>query len=194
MGAWAVAFLSGFYLVYLRSWPLLVPGILGILGRYWYTLGVACKYKGLGTVYHIRTQVRAVIIALVLLFITSPAEEIFWRGFLQKWAMDRYGATGGWLYRQTGNLAPCIISHCLWTVGIFLLFPVIKKTYFMQKSGHPMLAVMFSGTSPVFPYFHHCPGLVPCRILVAGILLRDHRGAVLFLLVQRSISSGWAGL
>lgn len=109
------------------------------------------------SIYDIRTEGQPLLIALVLLFITSPAEEIFWRGFIQKWAMDRFGelpgwllgslvysavhiSSGnfmlvmaalvaglfwGWLYQRTGNLAPCIISHCLWTVGIFLLFPVM---------------------------------------------------------------------
>ncbi len=46
----AVAALIGIYLVSLRSWPLLVVGILGILGGYSYTLGIAYKYKGLGTI------------------------------------------------------------------------------------------------------------------------------------------------
>lgn len=109
------------------------------------------------SIYHIRTQGQAIIIALVLLFVTSPAEEIFWRGFIQKWSMDKWGREKGWLvgavlyagvhifsgnfmllmaalvaglfwgwlYLKVENLAPCIISHCLWTVGIFLLFPVV---------------------------------------------------------------------
>lgn len=109
------------------------------------------------SIYNIRTQGQAITIALVLLFITSPAEEIFWRGFIQKWAMERYGNLNGWLlgsclyagvhlasgnfilvmaalvaglfwgfmYWQQRNLIPCIISHCIWTVGIFLLLPMI---------------------------------------------------------------------
>ncbi|HHY60877.1 MAG TPA: 1,4-dihydroxy-2-naphthoate octaprenyltransferase [Clostridia bacterium] len=50
IGCFAVAALIGVYLVYLRGWPLLVVGVLGILGGYGYTLGVAYKYKGLGTI------------------------------------------------------------------------------------------------------------------------------------------------
>lgn len=50
IGAFAIAFLIGLYLVYLRSWPLLVIGLLGIFGGYSYTLGIAYKYKGLGTI------------------------------------------------------------------------------------------------------------------------------------------------
>jgi len=37
------------------------------------------------------------VIGLVLFFITSPAEEIFWRGFLQR-RLSRYlGGFGGWV-------------------------------------------------------------------------------------------------
>jgi membrane protease YdiL (CAAX protease family) len=37
------------------------------------------------------------VIALLLFFITGPAEEIYWRGFLQKNLMLRFGAWQGWL-------------------------------------------------------------------------------------------------
>lgn len=111
----------------------------------------------ISSIYDIRTQAELIIITLVLLFITSPAEEIFWRGFLQRWAMERFGGLAGWLlgslcyagvhissgnfiltmaalvaglfwgyiYWQEKNLVPVIISHCLWTVGIFVFFPVM---------------------------------------------------------------------
>lgn len=42
--------LLGLYFVYLRGWPILLLGILGIIGGYGYTAGVAYKYKGLGTI------------------------------------------------------------------------------------------------------------------------------------------------
>ena len=42
--------------------------------------------------------------ALVLLFITSPAEEVFWRGFVQRWFMHRFGGKAGWL------LAVCVYA------------------------------------------------------------------------------------
>lgn len=37
------------------------------------------------------------MIIMLLLFVTGPAEEIYWRGFLQKRLADRYGAWQGWL-------------------------------------------------------------------------------------------------
>jgi hypothetical protein len=109
------------------------------------------------SIYDIRTQGEALIVALVLFFITSPGEEIFWRGFLQRWAMEHFGEPAGWLigaaiyaavhissgnfmltmaalvagifwgyiYWKEKSIVPCIISHALWTVGIFVVFPVL---------------------------------------------------------------------
>jgi hypothetical protein len=37
------------------------------------------------------------VISLLLFFITGPAEEIYWRGYLQKNLMVRYGNLRGWL-------------------------------------------------------------------------------------------------
>lgn len=36
------------------------------------------------------------VIFLLLFFVTGPSEEIFWRGFLQKQLIDRFGGWGGW--------------------------------------------------------------------------------------------------
>lgn len=36
-------------------------------------------------------------IVIILLFVTGPCEEIFWRGFLQRSLMVRYGRWPGWL-------------------------------------------------------------------------------------------------
>jgi len=96
-------------------------------------------------------------IALMLLFVSSPGEEIFWRGFLQKWATSKWGSVVGWLVTALlyaavhivsgnfilvmaalvaglfwglmaawlkDNLLPVIISHSLWTFGIFVLWPI----------------------------------------------------------------------
>ena len=96
-------------------------------------------------------------IALMLLFVSSPGEEIFWRGFLQKWAIGKWGSVAGWLVTALlyaavhivsgnfilvmaalgaglfwglmaawlkDNLLPVIISHSLWTFGIFVLWPI----------------------------------------------------------------------
>jgi membrane protease YdiL (CAAX protease family) len=88
--------------------------------------------------------------------VTSPGEEFFWRGYVQRRAAERWGGGAGvavgaslygavhlasgnvmlvmaalvaglfWCgrYRWRGNLTACIVSHALWTVGVFLLFPI----------------------------------------------------------------------
>jgi len=51
----------------------------------------------ISSIYTIRTQAEAIYITLVLLFITSPGEEIFWRNFLQRWSMQKFGQFKGWI-------------------------------------------------------------------------------------------------
>ena len=96
------------------------------------------------------------VIALLLFFITGPAEEVYWRGYLQKNLMVRFGRWQGWLlatviyaavhiwsfnfmligaafvagafwgamYWRLKNLAPVIISHSIWSMVIFAVFPM----------------------------------------------------------------------
>ncbi len=48
-------------------------------------------------IYSLKTQIGPVVAGLLLFFIIGPAEEIFWRGFIQKRLAERYGALGGYL-------------------------------------------------------------------------------------------------
>lgn len=108
------------------------------------------------SIYDIKTQGQAVFIAFILFFITSPGEELFWRGYVQRWAMEKFGKNTGWLlgsgiyaavhifsgnlmligaalvaglfwgyiYQRSGSLFITIISHAVWTVSIFVLWPI----------------------------------------------------------------------
>lgn len=49
----------------------------------------------ISAVYAPRSTIPLPIIALLLLFVTSPAEEIFWRGMLQRFFMKRWTPWGG---------------------------------------------------------------------------------------------------
>lgn len=107
-------------------------------------------------IYAIRLESPSWVIALILLFVTSPAEEIFWRGFIQRHFMEKLGDIRGWLaasavyaaihissgnlmlvlaalvaglfwgalYMKTRDLRACILSHALWTVAVFILWPL----------------------------------------------------------------------
>jgi hypothetical protein len=48
-------------------------------------------------IYSTRAQASPLTIGLLLLFWVGPAEEIFWRGFVQERLCGRYGRTGGYL-------------------------------------------------------------------------------------------------
>jgi len=48
-------------------------------------------------IYRTRAQASPVAIGLLLLFWVGPAEEIFWRGFVQERLYGRYGTMGGYV-------------------------------------------------------------------------------------------------
>jgi hypothetical protein len=50
-----------------------------------------------GGVYGLGEGSSRLLIALLLLFVTGPGEEIFWRGFLQERLMQRWGSVAGYV-------------------------------------------------------------------------------------------------
>ena len=56
------------------------------------------------------------LVFLLLMFVTGPCEEIYWRGFLQRNLMDRYGKWQGWA------LATAIYSGVhIWSLNFMLI-------------------------------------------------------------------------
>ena len=51
----------------------------------------------IGGIYGLGQGFQAWQVALILFFITGPAEEIYWRGFLQRRLSERWGGLRGWL-------------------------------------------------------------------------------------------------
>ncbi|MFW6335382.1 MAG: type II CAAX prenyl endopeptidase Rce1 family protein [Desulfosalsimonas sp.] len=51
----------------------------------------------IGAIYGKGEETSLWTIALLLFFITGPCEEIYWRGYLQRQLMLRFGGAGGWL-------------------------------------------------------------------------------------------------
>ena len=108
------------------------------------------------SIYDIRSEQNPWLVSLLLLFVIGPAEEIFWRGFVQRRLSKKYGLLigfiaaaavytlvhlwsfnfmllaaaavcgGFWglLFMLTKNIWPCIISHAIWDVIVFILFPI----------------------------------------------------------------------
>ncbi|AQS58910.1 CPBP family intramembrane glutamic endopeptidase [Desulforamulus ferrireducens] len=71
--------------------------LIFFVGNYLSQLMFNFAQPQISSIYQIRSQAEAIVITLVLLFITSPGEEIFWRNFLQRWSMQRFGGFIGWL-------------------------------------------------------------------------------------------------
>ena len=107
-------------------------------------------------IYSPRHEESPLVIGLLLLFIIAPAEEIFWRGYVQHQLAKRYtpllgfllatavyalvhiwsfnlmlflaaglcGLFWGAMYWRFRSVWPGLISHALWDVAIFVLWPL----------------------------------------------------------------------
>ena len=107
-------------------------------------------------IYRIKEGETPLFVALLLALLIGPAEEIFWRGYVQRSFIAKYGewpafflttliyalvhvwsfnfmllmaaavcgAFWGLLYRYHKNLMTLIISHAVWDVAVFILFPI----------------------------------------------------------------------
>ncbi len=111
----------------------------------------------IGSIYSMRDGTSYWLIGALLLLIVGPAEEIFWRGFVQEecskrwsptmgfiittaiyalahiWSMNFMlivaaavaGGVWGLLYRlYPQRLWALVISHAVWDVAVFLIFPI----------------------------------------------------------------------
>ena len=69
-----------------------------------------------GRIYGTREQAPALFIALALLLWIGPAEEVFWRGFVQNRLSERFGTVWGWL---AASLAYTLVH--VWSFNPMLL-------------------------------------------------------------------------
>ncbi len=139
-------------------------GLLSALGLYvvFYIGNVVSRtiftfaQSGIENVYAFKESVPPLRIALLMLLLIGPGEELFWRGFLQRrfqiekgpfrgfllatllytavhlgsgnvmlvLAAGICGLFWGFLYLRTGSLLLNVVSHTVWDVTIFLLFPM----------------------------------------------------------------------
>lgn len=93
---------------------------LSRLGVYLMTHLFEWSMPQIQAVYQTRTQLNPVIIAPLLFFIIAPAEEIFWRGFVQQRLSRHLGAMKGWLL--TAGLYAVV--H-IWALNPMLLIAAI---------------------------------------------------------------------
>lgn len=69
-----------------------------------------------GGIYGMKAQMSPLTVALLLFFIIGPAEEVFWRGFVQDRLSGRYGGFAGWL---AGSLVYAGVHLWAWNFMLF---------------------------------------------------------------------------
>lgn len=126
------------------------------LGNWFSTAILDFASSQVANIYANKAQAPPALIATVLVIWIGPAEEIFWRGYIQKSLANRWGSWKGYilasliyalvhiwsfnfmlimaalvaglfwglLFVRTGSLWPGIISHALWDIAIFILWPI----------------------------------------------------------------------
>lgn len=108
------------------------------------------------SIYSTKSQASTIKIGLLLLLVIAPAEEIFWRGFVQRKYSEKWGKWRGFLfavivyslvhvwsfnlmligaamvaglfwgfmYLKYNSTVPGIISHAVWDLFIFVIYPI----------------------------------------------------------------------
>lgn len=111
--------------------------------------------SGVQQVYALKQDASGLRIAVLMILIFGPGEEIFWRGYVQHHLMGKFGAKRGfvlaaliyslvhlasansmlvlaaavcgvfwgWLYAWRRSLLVNMLSHTVWDLGVFLVFP-----------------------------------------------------------------------
>ena len=71
----------------------------------------------IGSIYGKGEGTSMALIAVLLFFITGPCEEIYWRGYLQRQLMARFGSAGGWFLATVLYAAVHIWSFNFMLIG-----------------------------------------------------------------------------
>lgn len=111
--------------------------------------------SGIDSIYHFKGEASHLRIALLMLFVIGPGEELLWRGFFQKHFEERLGPWKGYitaalfyaavhvatlnvmlilaaltcglfwgfLYMRYRSLLMICLSHTVWDIAVFILFP-----------------------------------------------------------------------
>lgn len=130
--------------------------VVFFLGNFFSTLLFDFAKEQVGTIYQMKEGENPLFLVLLLAILIGPAEEIFWRGFIQRTLIGKYGewtaliattliyafvhlwsfnfmlimaamvcgAFWGLLYKYNKNLVTIIVSHAVWDVCVFILFPI----------------------------------------------------------------------
>ncbi len=140
LGLFSAAILYSIFLLGNKLAPTILPGAKNQVGGI-YSLGAGSN---------------KVLIFLLLLFITGPGEEIFWRGFLQDRLMKRWGNFSGYLLTTalyagvhvfSWNLMlilAAVVAGAFW--GLLYLW---KKDLWVQITSHSFWSAVIFAVAPV---------------------------------------------
>lgn len=109
-----------------------------------------------GGIYSLGTGTNKVFIFLLLLFITGPGEEIFWRGFLQDRLMTRWGRFPGCLITTAVYAGVHVFSWNLvlilaaFVAGAFWgLLYLWKRDLLIQITSHSLWSAVIFAVAPI---------------------------------------------
>lgn len=129
------------------------------IGNYLSTAWFDFAKPQIGSIYSMKEGSSPYLISALLLLLIGPAEEIFWRGMVQRNLGEKYGQW--WAFAITTliyalvhiwsfnfmlimaalvcgifwglmfkfykkSLVPLIISHAVWDVAVFIVFPILN--------------------------------------------------------------------
>lgn len=131
--------------------------VIFYLGDFFSSMLFDFAKEQVGNIYQMKEGENPLFLSLLLVLLVGPAEEIFWRGYIQRTLGSKYGewtaliattliytlvhiwsfnfmlimaamvcgAFWGLLYKYNKNLVTLIISHAVWDVSVFILFPIL---------------------------------------------------------------------
>lgn len=132
--------------------------VVFVLGDFFSSLLFDFAKEQVGSIYQMKEGENPLYLSLLLIVLVGPAEEIFWRGFVQRSLIGKFGewtalisttliytlvhiwsfnfmlimaamvcgAFWGLLYKYNKNLVTLIVSHAVWDVSVFILFPILN--------------------------------------------------------------------
>lgn len=111
-----------------------------------------------GGIYGLGHGTHHLLIFLLLLLVTGPGEEIFWRGFLQDKLMGRFGRLPGYIIATCVYAAVHVFSGNIILIGAALVAGAFwgamymwRKDLFMQIVSHSLWSSFIFAVTPINP-------------------------------------------
>lgn len=117
--------------------------------------------RQVGGIYGLGHGTNHLWIFLLLLIVTGPGEEIFWRGFLQSKLMDRFGKWPGYCIATGVYAAVHVFSGNIILIGAALVAGMFwgamymwRRDLFMQIVSHSLWSSFIFAVTPITPAIH----------------------------------------